>query len=197
MIEELVIATTNKGKIKEFRSLLIPEISNLLSIGDFDNIPKIDETGKTFEENALIKARVVCGLTNKTTISDDSGLEVLSLDNQPGVYSARYAGEKATDSDNIKKLLDDLQGVYNRAARFVCCIAIVNPDGNEKVFSGICEGKILKSRKGEGGFGYDPLFYFPQAKKTFAELSLDEKNEFSHRAKAIKQLNNFLLNLKK
>jgi len=197
MIEELVIATTNKGKIKEFRSLLIPEISNLLSIGDFDNIPKIEETGATFEENALIKARVVCGLTNKTTISDDSGLEVLSLDNQPGVYSARYAGEKATDSDNIKKLLDDLQGVYNRAARFVCCIAIVNPDGNEKVFSGICEGKILKSRKGEGGFGYDPVFYFPQAKKTFAELSLDEKNEFSHRAKAIKQLNNFLLNLKK
>ena len=197
MIEELVIATTNKGKIKEFRSLLIPEISNLLSIGDFDNIPKIEETGATFEENALIKARVVCGLTNKTTISDDSGLEVLSIANQPGVYSARYAGEKATDSDNIKKLLDDLQGVYNRAARFVCCIAIVNPDGNEKVFSGICEGKILKSRKGEGGFGYDPVFYFPQAKKTFAELSLDEKNEFSHRAKAIKQLNNFLLNLKK
>ena len=197
MIEGWVIATTNKGKIKEFRSLLIPEISNLLSIGDFDNIPKIEETGATFEENALIKARVVCGLTNKTTISDDSGLEVLSIANQPGVYSARYAGEKATDSDNIKKLLDDLQGVYNRAARFVCCIAIVNPDGNEKVFSGICEGKILKSRKGEGGFGYDPVFYFPQAKKTFAELSLDEKNEFSHRAKAIKQLNNFLLNLKK
>jgi len=193
----LVIATTNKGKIKEFRSLLIPEISNLLSIGDFDNIPKIEETGKTFEENALIKARVVSELTNKTTISDDSGLEVLSLDNKPGVYSARYAGEHATDSDNIKKLLDDLSSEDYRAARFVCCVAIVFPDGNEKVFQGICKGEILKSSKGQGGFGYDPVFYFPQAKKTFAELSLDEKNEFSHRAKAIKQLNNFLLNLKK
>ena len=197
MIEELVIATANKGKIKEFRSLLIPQISNLLSIGDFDNIPKIEETGATFEENALIKARVVCGLTNKATISDDSGLQVLSLDNKPGIYSARYAGEKATDSDNIKKLLDELSSEDNRAARFVCCIAIVNPDGNEKIFSGTCEGEILKSRKGQGGFGYDPVFYFPQAKKTFAEMSLEQKSEFSHRAKAIKQLNNFLLTLKK
>jgi XTP/dITP diphosphohydrolase len=195
MIEELVIATTNKGKIREFKSLLVPEIKNILSINDFDNIPEINETGTTFEENALIKARVVAGLTKKVTISDDSGLQVLSLDDKPGIYSSRYAGEQATDSDNIDKLLMELQDIDDRKARFVCCVAIVFPSGKEQVFRGTCEGEILTSKKGEGGFGYDPVFYFPAAKKTFAELSIDEKNEYSHRAKAIKRLNNFLLTL--
>jgi XTP/dITP diphosphohydrolase len=195
MIEELVIATTNRGKVKEIKSLLLAEINNIYSINDFDNIPKIEESGSTFEENALIKARVVADITNKHTISDDSGLEVISLDNRPGIYSARYAGEDATDADNIDKLLYDMKGIENRAARFVCCIALVSPDGNEKIFRGICNGEILEAKKGEGGFGYDPVFYFPGANKTFAQLSTAEKNKFSHRAKATKQLNNYLLTL--
>jgi len=193
MIEELVIATTNRGKVKEFKSLLNPGIKKILSINDFDSIPEIEETGVTYEDNALIKARIVSGLTKKITISDDSGLEVFSLDNKPGIYSARYAGYNATDEDNIDKLLKEIENADNRAARFVCCVSIVFPNGYEQVFRATCEGEILKGRKGEGGFGYDSVFYFPKAKKTFAELSLDEKNEYSHRAKAIEQLNNYLL----
>ena len=197
MIEDLVIATTNKGKVKEFKSLLGPQIKNIFSINDFDNIPDIEETGSTFEENALIKARVVAGITGKLTISDDSGLEVEALSGEPGIYSARYAGEGASDSDNIEKLLEELFRVDDRTARFVCCIALVDSKGTEHTFTGTCEGEILTSKVGEGGFGYDPVFYYPQAGKTFAELSLEEKNEFSHRAKAIKKLNEFLFTLKK
>ncbi len=197
MIEQLVIATTNKGKVKEFRSLLSPSIKEILSINDFDNIPKIEETGNTFEENALIKATVVANITGKSAVSDDSGLEVEALGGEPGIYSARYAGQAATDSDNIDKLLKELEGINNRAARFVCCIALVNSSGMENTFTGTCEGEILTARRGEGGFGYDPVFYYPPADKTFAELNLEEKNKYSHRAKAIEKLNDYLLKLKK
>ncbi|NIV41950.1 MAG: XTP/dITP diphosphatase [Candidatus Dadabacteria bacterium] len=196
-MEELVIATTNKGKVKEFKSLLSPQINNILSINDFDNIPEIDETGSSFEENALIKARTVASITGKITISDDSGLEVEALSGEPGIYSARYAGDAASDSENIEKLLEELFRINDRAARFVCCIALVDNKGNEHTFTGTCEGEILTSTRGEGGFGYDPVFYYPDAGKTFAELSLDEKNKYSHRAKAINKLNEYLSTLKK
>lgn len=196
MIEQAVIATTNRGKVKEFKSLLSGVIKNLLSINDFNHIPEIEETGSTFEENALIKARAVCKITGITSIADDSGLEVSTLDNRPGIFSARYAGENATDSDNIDKLLNELHGAKDRSARFVCCIALVDTVGNESTFTGSCEGVILDERRGEGGFGYDPVFYFPSADKTFAELSLEEKNKHSHRAKAIGKLRDYLSNLK-
>ncbi len=197
MIGELVIASTNEGKVKEFRSLLALGIEKVLSINDFDNIPRIEETGSSFEENALIKARAVANITNKLTIADDSGLEVEALSGEPGIYSARYAGEGASDDDNIEKLLEELFRVDDRAARFVCCIALVDPSGKESTFTGTCEGEILTAKKGDGGFGYDPIFYYPAAKKTFAELSPDEKNKYSHRAEALKKLNDFLLTLKK
>ncbi|HSG31464.1 MAG TPA: XTP/dITP diphosphatase [Thermodesulfobacteriota bacterium] len=197
MIEQLVIATTNKGKIKEFRSLLGKNVKNILSINDYDNIPKIEETGSSFSENALIKARAVANITGKLTISDDSGLEVDALSGEPGIYSARYAGDGASDSDNIEKLLEELFRVDDRAARFVCCIALVDDKGNEHTFTGTCEGEILTSARGDGGFGYDPVFYYPDADKTFAELSLEEKNKYSHRAKAINKLNEYLSTLKK
>lgn len=196
MIDQIVIATTNKGKLKEFQSMLHESVENMLSLNDFDNIPEIEETGITFEENALIKAKAVAAITNKVTIADDSGLEVTALDNRPGVYSARFAGEYATDDNNIDKLLSELNTKENRQARFVCCIAIVFPDGKEQVFMGTCEGEILHERKGEGGFGYDPVFYFPPEGKTFAELSLQEKNRYSHRASALQKLSGYLANLK-
>lgn len=191
-IDELVVATKNKGKLKEYKSLLTPSIKKISSISDFDNIPEIYETGSTFKENALIKARIVCDITGKITISDDSGLQVLSLNNEPGIYSARYAGEKSTDEENINKLICNLKNKDNRVASFVCVIALVYPEGEEKIFYGECKGEILDKAQGKDGFGYDPVFYFPPLGKSFADLDLKEKNKYSHRAKAVQKLNKFI-----
>lgn len=194
-MDHLVIATKNKGKLKEFKTLLSPIIKNITYIDDYVNIPEIEETGKSFEDNALIKARAVASLTNRPTIADDSGLEVMSLNNEPGIYSARYAGNNSSDEDNINKLLRKLGNSDKRDARFVCVIALVIPDKEENIFFGECNGVINLEPKGDKGFGYDPVFLIPSLNKTFAEMDTDAKNTISHRARAIEKLKKYLLKL--
>jgi len=188
LYDELVIATRNKGKLKEFGTLLHKCFKKISYLGDFKDIPEIEETGKTFKENATIKANRISEITGICTLADDSGLIVDALNGEPGVYSARYAGNNATDSDNNKKLLKTLKGVKNRTARFECCLILVLKNGDIIEANGICEGVILDEEKGGNGFGYDPLFYLPELKKTMAELTIEEKNIISHRANAIRDL---------
>ena len=155
---------------------------------------EIVEDGKTFEHNALIKARTIAKKTKMIAISDDSGLEVDAIGKKPGIYSARFAGENATDEENRQKLLKSLKNIpmSQRGARFVSAIAVVFPDGKEFVVRGTCEGNIGFEEKGKNGFGYDSLFFYPEFNKTFAELSSEEKNEVSHRANAVKKLKEYL-----
>ncbi|MCG1024885.1 XTP/dITP diphosphatase [Dehalobacter sp.] len=183
---QVLLATTNKGKIKELEGLLHNEKIKILSLSDLQDYQEVEETGTTFAENAFIKARAACAAGQMITLADDSGLEVDALAGAPGVFSARYAGEPKNDERNIEKLLADLEDVpeENRTARFRCALAIVYPDGREYLTEGAVEGRILTMRIGSGGFGYDPVFYLPSLQKTMAELSPDEKNCLSHRAQA-------------
>lgn len=183
---EIVIASRNKNKIKELQALLSRFVEGvaLLSLDDIGYAGDIEEDGETFRENALIKARVAAS-TGKIGVGDDSGLCVNALDGAPGIFSARYAGEHGDDGANNEKLLRELSDKSDRSAAFVCTVACVMPDGREFCVEGRAEGCILFEAKGENGFGYDPLFYYPPLDKTFAELSSEEKNTISHRAVAI------------
>lgn len=194
---KILIASRNKGKIEELRQLLSAWIEDvtleLVSLDDVGFYDDIEENGATFEENALIKARAGAEFSGLITVADDSGLAVDALDGAPGVYSARYAGEGHDDKANNEKLLDNLRGVKDRSAAFVCSMACVFPDGaaltgDPIVVSGRCEGEILCAPRGEGGFGYDPLFWFDPWGKTFAEMDKNEKNAISHRGAAVKLL---------
>lgn len=185
---QILIATKNLGKLKEIEEALKGEGVSLLSLMDFNEIPTCIEDGNTFAENAIKKARFYSKLTGLPCISDDSGLEVFCLGGRPGVYSQRYAGENATDEENNLKLLEELKDIQDRRARFVCVISIAVPEGDYLLYEGTVEGEITTSPKGERGFGYDPLFFFPPLKKTFAELSPEEKNLVSHRGKALSAL---------
>ena len=187
---KIVLASRNKKKISELQTLLSKYIESIeiLSLDDVGLYGEIEEDGVTFEENALIKARVAAS-SGYIGVGDDSGLEVDVLGGAPGVYSARYAGEHGDDEANNDLLLKNLEDKSDRSARFVCCIACVFPEklGYEPiVVRGHVEGEILKERQGEGGFGYDPLFYFPQFGKTLASVTPEEKNSVSHRGNAIK-----------
>ncbi len=186
MIRELVLASGNKGKIAEFQRLLDGMNIQVHSMKDYPEIGEIVEDGTTFAENALKKARAVCTATGKAALADDSGLMVDYLDGAPGIYSARFAGEGHDDAANNAKVLDLMQGVPDeqRGAQFFCAIALVLPDGREYTVEGLCRGTLLHELQGEGGFGYDPLFYVADLQKTFAELSMEEKNAISHRGKA-------------
>lgn len=186
--ETLVIATRNRGKLREFSSLLACVYDEILSLADFDSIPHIEETGLSFRENALIKAETVSRFSGMDTLGDDSGLVVEALGGAPGIYSARYAGKDASDEENNKKLLGELKRKKNRAAKFVCCLALVLADGGREFFEGECHGQILREKRGESGFGYDPVFYVPEYGKTMAEISPDIKNRISHRAVASEKL---------
>ncbi|MCC3865125.1 ribonuclease PH [Terrisporobacter petrolearius] len=185
---DIVISTGNAHKLEEIGAILKDLDYNIYSLKDV-NLGNLDieENGKTFEHNALIKARTVAKLTNKITIADDSGLEVDAIGKKPGIYSARYAGENATDEENREKLLKALKNtsISHRSGRFVCCIAVVFPDGKEFVVRGTCEGTIAFEEKGKNGFGYDSLFLVNNYNKTFAELPAAVKNGISHRAKAL------------
>lgn len=192
MIEEVVLATRNEGKVGEFAHLLTGVFGRIISLNDIDGAPDVVEDGKTFRENALKKARAISSYTGKPALADDSGLEVDSLGGGPGVYSARYSGENATDKSNYEKLLTELGGASNRSARFVCCLALVEPGGRETVVTGTCEGIITLAPGGEGGFGYDPVFYVPKFGKTMAQLSPSVKNNISHRAEAARELRRYL-----
>jgi XTP/dITP diphosphohydrolase len=185
-----MIATRNKGKIREIRETLKGLGLRIYALSDFPDVPEIEEDGKNFAENALKKARFYSKYFGMLTIADDSGLEVDSLKGLPGIYSARYAGEGASSQLNNQKLLRELQGVpiSKRGARFKCILAMVSPDGKEATVGESCKGSIGFKEKGKRGFGYDPLFILPRNGKTMAELTLKEKNKISHRGKALRKI---------
>ena len=186
----LVIATRNPGKTAEIRSLLSGYPVEIKNLDDFGPIPEIEEDGTTFDENAYKKASFAARVLGLPALADDSGLCVNSLGGAPGVLSARYAGENATDRERYEKLLDALKGVSDRTAAFVCVISIAVPTGAALTYEGRCEGIIADKPSGEGGFGYDPVFYYPPLEKTFAELNAEEKNRISHRAMALIEVQN-------
>jgi len=187
---EIIVATKNKGKVREIRESLKGLGLKISSLNDFSDIPEVKEDGKTFAENALKKARFYSRYFGKLAIADDSGLEVDRLEGLPGIYSARYAGGGASDRENNQKLLSEMDGIRisKRGARFKCVLAIASPDRREAVAEGSCRGRIGFKEVGRRGFGYDPLFILPQYGKTVAQLSLEEKNKVSHRGKALRKL---------
>ncbi len=189
---DIVVATNNKGKLRELSEMLtgFNVISQQEAGADID----VEETGTTYEENALLKARAVREYTDKYIIADDSGLEVDVLGGEPGLYSARYAGDNTTPDQGMDKLLENLKpySAEEKTAHFISCIVLIEPDGTERAFYGRCDGLINDKKTGDGGFGFDPIFYFPEFKKTFAELTADEKNAVSHRRKALNALKEYL-----
>ncbi|MDR5658628.1 XTP/dITP diphosphatase [Serpentinicella sp. ANB-PHB4] len=192
----VVIATNNKHKLEEIKTILQGYPYDVKSLADMglDGL-EIIEDGKTFEENAEIKAKVVMDQTGCIAIADDSGIEVDAIDKAPGIYSARFAGENATDQENNEKLLKLLQNtsIEKRTARFVSCIAMLFPNGERILTRGECEGKVGFEPVGQGGFGYDPLFIVPELQLTFAQIDAETKNKISHRGKALDKLKQQLL----
>jgi XTP/dITP diphosphohydrolase len=184
----LVIATRNKGKTSEIRELLKDFPIEIKNLDDFGPIPQVEEDGTTFEENSYKKASFTARVLGFPAIADDSGLTVDALDGAPGVYSARYAGEHASDEQRCAKLLKEMEGITNRKAAFECVISIAVPKGPALTYEARCEGLIAQQPAGSNGFGYDPIFYYPPLGKTFAELTREEKNTISHRGKALKEL---------
>ncbi|MFK9091262.1 XTP/dITP diphosphatase [Bacillus salipaludis] len=189
-MKEVIIATKNPGKAREFEHIFASRGIEVRTLLDFPEIPEVEETGTTFEENAILKAEAVSRALNKMVIGDDSGLMVDALEGRPGIYSARYAGEPKNDQNNTDKVLSELQGVPEgeRTARFYCALAVAVPGQETRTVSGTCEGRILEERRGTNGFGYDPVFYVPEKGVAMAELTADEKNSISHRANALKKL---------
>ena len=191
---KFILASRNKKKIREMEAILAQHIAGvqILSLDDIGFEGDIEEDGTTFEENALIKARTALNAADDriAAIADDSGLAVDVLNGAPGVYSARYAGDHGDDAANNALLLQNLATVppHERTARFVCCIACVFPDGREITVYGETEGRIIDDARGDGGFGYDPYFYYEPYGKTFAELTAEQKNAISHRGKAVAKL---------
>jgi XTP/dITP diphosphohydrolase len=188
-MKQVVIATKNKGKAKDFEAIFAPLNYEVLTMFDVAEDLEIEEIGTTFEENAIIKAETLSKALGKLVIADDSGLIVDALGGEPGVYSARYAGDH-DDEANIQKVLQKLEGVpeEQRTARFMCVIAISGPDMPTKTFEGTCEGIITNEKRGTNGFGYDPIFYVPALERTMAELTPEEKASISHRGNAIRKL---------
>lgn len=188
-MKQVLIATKNKGKVKDFEAIFAPLGYEVKSMFDVASDMEIEETGTTFEENAVLKAEALAKALNTIVIADDSGLAVDALNGEPGVYSARYAGDH-DDEANIVKVLQKLDGIPTpeRTARFVCCIAIAGPGIETKTFNGTCEGVITETKIGENGFGYDPIFYVPVLSRTMAQLTAEEKGKISHRGNAIRLL---------
>ena len=189
---KLVFASHNQNKVNEIKSLL-PKTFDVLSLTDIGFLDEIAETGLTLDENSQIKAQTVFEKTGYFCFADDTGLEIEALNFEPGVYSARYAGDQKSDSDNIEKVLAKLQGMTNRSARFRTVITLII-NQNEYSFEGSVEGKIITEKRGEFGFGYDPIFIPENESRTFAEMSMDQKNLFSHRARAFQKMIAFLRN---
>ncbi len=191
---ELVVATRNAGKLKEIRRLLEAQGVIVLGLDQFPELPDVEEDGDTFAANAAKKAEVVALATGLPCLADDSGLTVAALDGRPGVYSARFSGAEATDHSNNCKLLVEMASVpeEERQAAFLCVMALCLPDQPTRLFEGRVEGRILKQLQGDGGFGYDPLFWLPEFNCTMAELPLDVKNRISHRGQALRQIVEFL-----
>ena len=184
----LVLATRNQGKISEFRELLSGFEIEVKGLQDFGPVPPVVEDGNTFEDNAYKKAHLTAKVLGFPVLADDSGLMVEALGGMPGVHSARYAGEEATDEENNSKLLEAMKGLAHRKAAFKCVIIIAVPKGPALTYVGTSQGEITHELRGSHGFGYDPVFYYPPLKKTFAQMSVEEKNRVSHRGKAMAQL---------
>jgi XTP/dITP diphosphohydrolase len=191
---EVIIATKNPGKAREFENIFSSRGVAVRTLLDYPEIEDVEETGQSFEENAILKAEAISNQLKKMVIGDDSGLIVDVLEGRPGIYSARYAGEEKSDQANMDKVLNELKNVpmEERSARFYCALAVAAPGLKTITVSGTCEGKILEERKGTNGFGYDPIFYVAEKERSMAELSSDEKNRLSHRANALKKLDAIL-----
>ena len=194
-MRKIIFATGNAGKMKEIREILKDLDAEVLSMKEAGVEADIVEDGKTFEENAVIKAKTVCELTGEIALADDSGLEIDYLNKEPGIYSARYMGEDTSYGIKNANLIERLEGVPDekRTARFVCAIAAAFPDGTVKTVRGTMEGRIGYEEAGENGFGYDPIFYLPEYGCSSAELSMEEKNKISHRGKALRAIKEELL----
>ncbi len=190
----LVLATRNKGKTRELREALKEFPIDIKNLDDFGPIPEIEEDGESFDENAYKKAAFAARILGYSAMADDSGLVVEALEGRPGVRSARYAGENATDEMNVAKLIQEMQDVQkmqnqsNRKAAFECVISIAVPTGAALTYEGRCEGLITDAPRGENGFGYDPVFFYPDFGKTFAEVPMEEKSSVSHRGKALQEV---------
>ncbi|MCE1227508.1 MAG: XTP/dITP diphosphatase [Geobacteraceae bacterium] len=193
-MKQLLVATRNRGKIKEIRALLDGLVEEVLCAADLPDLPETVEDGATFSDNALKKAREACKATGLPVLADDSGLVVSGLDGHPGVFSARFSGTNADDSANNSKLLQEVADLSEaeRSAAFVCSMAFVSPDGVEQLFEGRVGGTIVDQPRGEHGFGYDPLFLVDGYQQTMAELPLDEKNRISHRGQALQAFKQYL-----
>ena len=194
--QNIVLATTNTGKIRELAEPLGAFGISVLGLDDFPQLGEIEENGATFEENALIKARTVASATGLLSVADDSGLMVDALNGAPGIHSARYSNDwqslphESRDNRNMRKLLHEMAGIpdQKRSCRFVCCMAAVRPDGKEMCVRGVWEGLLLHEPRGSNGFGYDPVFFIPSLGRSAAQLSREEKNQLSHRGKALRAL---------
>jgi XTP/dITP diphosphohydrolase len=181
----IVLATGNKNKVQEIQTLLKGTDITIKTIKDFGPMPEPVEDGETFDDNAYKKALHYSKILGLPCLADDSGIVVNALDGQPGVYSARYAGEQASDQENCQKLLSELEGKNDRSAYFMCVLSLATPKGPALTWEGKCDGEILSEPKGESGFGYDPIFFYKDFGKTFAEVSMEQKSKVSHRGKAL------------
>ncbi len=191
---EIILATSNKHKLQEVRQILSQYKIVVYGLSDLNlDVEEVEENGKTYEENALIKAKAVQKATSMPIISDDSGLEIFALNNEPGLYSNRYSIECGSHQKAIAELLKRLDGKKDTSAQFVCCVCLLNVEAKPLFFVGKAQGKIVEPSTYEGGFGYDPCFWSDELHKTFAQASQEEKNAYSHRAKALKKLVTYLL----
>ena len=189
----IIVATKNQGKVREIKKIFKDINIDIITQEEAGITIDVEETGDTFEKNAMIKAKAVSLLCDDIVIADDSGLCVDALDGRPGVYSARYAGENATDAQKVEKLLKEMDGIQERSAKFVSAIALVMPDGRELYARGEVPGVILNQPEGDGGFGYDPAFYSTELEKCFGVATLEEKNSVSHRARGLNAMYQKLL----
>ena len=191
---KIVFASGNEGKVREIKEMLEGMEIELVSLSNYAHTPEIVEDGKSFLENALKKAKIVSESTGETVLADDSGLQVDILKGEPGIYSARYAGDEATDEENNNKLLDKLKDIppQKRSASFFCALVLYNKDGNYDSFEGRWDGQIIDERRGNNGFGYDPIFFVQELKLTAAELPSEIKNKVSHRGQAFAKLKKIL-----
>ena len=198
-MKQVIIATKNKGKAKDFEAIFKPYGYQVLTLHDVAEDMDVEETGTTFEENAILKAEALSQRLQTFVLADDSGLAIDALNGAPGVYSARYAGEEKSDEANMDKVLEELAEVPDnqRSARFCCAIALAGPDMETKTAFGTCEGIIAHDKKGNNGFGYDPIFFVPELGRMMAELQPSEKATISHRGNAIKKIEAELPNLLK
>lgn len=192
---QLILATNNQDKIREIRHLLDDLPITILTCDDYLEFPDVEETGSTLEENARLKAKAIAEFTDLPALADDSGLEVDALNGAPGVYSSRYAGDNASYADNCNKLLNDLKGVpeNKRTARFRCVMAIDWNDSTTDETKGVVEGIIAEDCLDSGGFGYDPVFYYPPKKMRFSQMTIEQKNEVSHRGRALQNVRDILI----